>query len=232
VNARRSIGEGEIHDPIARKIAAVSEALTLAEAGAAGAGREPYSDGAIIERSRSEPELFAEVFDRHYAAIHGYVARRLGPSLAEDVASETFLIAFDRRARWNPAHLDARPWLYGIAFNLVSRHRRAEVRRYRALARAGSTDALDGHADGVAARLDVEAFRGRLAAALAEIAESDREVLLLVAWAGLNCEEAAQALGIPPGTARSRLHRARRKTRAAIGDVDIPTGEGDLSWTT
>ena len=68
-------------------------------------------------------------------------------------------------------------------------------------------------------RLDAQALRGRLAAALAEVA-ADRDVLLLVAWAQLSCEEAAQALGIPAGTARSRLHRARRKTRAALGGTD------------
>jgi DNA-directed RNA polymerase specialized sigma24 family protein len=62
--------------------------------------------------------------------IHGYVARRLGASLAEDVASETFLIAFDRRRRYDVAYPSARPWLYEIASNLVARHRRAEVRRY------------------------------------------------------------------------------------------------------
>jgi RNA polymerase sigma factor (sigma-70 family) len=71
-------------------------------------------------------------------------------------------------------------------------------------------------------RLDAQAQRGRLAAALLEIADRDREVLLLVAWAQLTCEEAAQALGIPAGTARSRLHRARRKTRAALTGEDTP----------
>jgi DNA-directed RNA polymerase specialized sigma24 family protein len=105
------------------------------------------SDALLIERSWLEPERFARVFDRYYAEIHGYVARRLGPSRADDVASETFLIAFDRRRRYDVAHPDARPWLYGIASNLVSRHHRAETRRYRALARAGVSDAVDGHAD-------------------------------------------------------------------------------------
>jgi RNA polymerase sigma factor (sigma-70 family) len=71
-------------------------------------------------------------------------------------------------------------------------------------------------------RLDAQAQRGRLAAALLEIADRDREVLLLVAWAQLTCEEAAQALGIPAGTARSRLHRARRKPRAALTGEDTP----------
>lgn len=178
------------------------------------------TDASLIQRSWREPDVFAAVFDRYYVEIHGYVARRLGRSRADDVASETFLIAFDRRRRYDVAHPDARPWLYGIASNLIARHHRAEVRQYRALARAVHGDADDGLGDGVARRVDAAAQRGRLAAALLEIADRDREVLLLVAWAQLTCEEAAHALGIPAGTARSRLHRARRKTRAALSGED------------
>jgi RNA polymerase sigma factor (sigma-70 family) len=146
-----------------------------------GSRRGPGTDAVIVERSWSEPERFAEVFDRYYLEIHGYASRRLGSSLADDVASETFLIAFDRRRRYDLAHPSARPWLYGIASNLISRHHRAEVRRYRALARADVTHAVDGLTERVAARLDAEALRGRLAGALVEIADGDREVLLLVA---------------------------------------------------
>jgi RNA polymerase sigma factor (sigma-70 family) len=174
------------------------------------------ADAVVIERSLREPDRFSEIFDRHYADIHGYASRRLGASLADDVAAETFLIAFDRRRRYDLAEPNARPWLYGIASNLIARHHRAEVRQYRALARAGAAEAVDGDAERVDGRVDAAAQRARLAAALVEIAERDREVLLLVAWAQLSCEEAARALGIPAATARSRLHRARRKTRAAL----------------
>jgi RNA polymerase sigma-70 factor (ECF subfamily) len=178
-------------------------------------------DAAIIQRSLSDPEAFAEVFDRYYADLHGYASRRLDARLADDVAAETFLVAFDRRRRFDPAYPSARPWLYGIASNLISRHRRAEVRQYRALARAGADRGSDdGHADHVAGRVDAQAARGPLAAALADIAPRDRDVLLLVAWAQFSCEEAARALGIPAGTARSRLHRARTKIRAALGGKD------------
>ena len=180
-------------------------------------------DAEDIERSWNEPEAFAAVFDRHAAEIHRYVTRRLGHSAADDVVGETFLAAFRRRKKYDLSRADARPWLYGIASNLIARHRRAELRQYRALARAGG-DALvraaDGHAERVARRVDAAALRGRLAAALAGLADGDRHVLLLVAWAQLSCEEAARALGIPAGTARSRLHRARRTTRAALADVD------------
>jgi RNA polymerase sigma factor (sigma-70 family) len=173
------------------------------------------TDATLVERSWREPERFADVFDRHYDAIHAFAARRLGAALAEDVASETFLVAFDRRRAYDTRHASAAPWLFGIAANLIARHHRVEQRRYRALARVGVDAAVDGIEESVQ-RLDATAQRARLAAALLTLDRRDREVLLLVAWAGLNGEEAAHALGIPAGTARSRLHRARAKTRAAL----------------
>jgi RNA polymerase sigma-70 factor, ECF subfamily len=186
------------------------------------------SDAAIIRQSRREPEHFAAVFDRYYIQIHGYAARRLGQSLADDVAAETFLIAFARRDQYDDSRPDARPWLYGIAANLVARHHRAEERRYRALARARADEISEGYADQVAGRLDAQACRALLAAALAEIAEGDRDVLLLVAWAELTSEEAGHALGIPAGTARSRLHRARKQIRAALGQAGPATTGKDF----
>jgi len=176
-------------------------------------------DAQLIARSVREGEHFAAVFDRYYLDIHRYAARRLDRHLADDVASETFLVAFARRDRYDPAHRDARPWLYGIASNLISRHHRAEQRRYRAMARAGAEDLVEEHVDAAVDRLDAAARRGPLAAALAEIPDRDRDVLLLVAWADLTSEQAGQALGIPAGTARSRLHRARQRLRAAL---DLP----------
>ncbi|MFD0682921.1 RNA polymerase sigma factor [Actinomadura fibrosa] len=183
-------------------------------------------DSGVIQRSRHEPECFAVLFDRYYTAIHGYAARRLGPALADDVAAETFLIAFDRRGSYDAARGDARPWLYGIASNLIARHRRAEVRQYRALARTGADAIAESHADRVAGRLDAQAARGPLAAALSDLPDADRDVLLLVAWGQLGVHEVGEALGIPVGTARSRLHRARRRVRAALGD-SAPTTLGE-----
>jgi RNA polymerase sigma factor (sigma-70 family) len=185
------------------------------------------TDAEIISRMRRDPAAFATVFDRYYSVIHGYVARRLGPDLADDVAAETFLAAFDQWERYDTSQESARPWLFGIASNLVAGHQRAEARRYRAFMRTERVVATGvDHADGVAGRLDAQALRGRLAAALDDIAPSDREVLLLIAWADLSGEETARALGIPAGTVRSRLHRARKRLRAALGGAD-PTAWGE-----
>jgi RNA polymerase sigma factor (sigma-70 family) len=178
-------------------------------------GRDADAD--LLEQAKKEPERFTAVFDRHYRQIYAYAARRLGPDLAEDVASETFLIAFDRRHGYDGARAHVRSWLYGIASNLIARHARAEMRRYKALAKAVGAPEAGDHADAVVGRLDAMAVRGRLADALRRLPEPVRTVLLLVAWAGLNQQEVAAALDIPAGTARSRLHRARQEMRQALG---------------
>ena len=94
------------------------------------------ADDALIRESIREPERFAPLFDRHADAVHRYLARRIGDS-ADDLLAETFLVAFRRRAAYRPDRLDVRPWLFGIATNVLHRHVRQERRRYRALARVG-----------------------------------------------------------------------------------------------
>jgi RNA polymerase sigma factor (sigma-70 family) len=175
------------------------------------------TDADLIRAADRSPECFAALFDRHYPPIHAYAARRLGRDLAEDIASETFLVAFDRRDTYDATRTDARPWLYGIASNLISRHGRAETRRYRAFGRMAAAEPVDAHDDLVAGRIDAGAVRGTLARALQRLPGPERDVLLLVAWAGLGQQEAAAALNIPAGTARSRLHRARQEMRLALG---------------
>jgi DNA-directed RNA polymerase specialized sigma24 family protein len=97
------------------------------------------SDAELISGSLRDPALFAGVFDRHYSAIAGFLRRRVERSLADELAAETFLRAFDGRARYDVTRADARPWLFGIAANLLARHRRVEQRRLRAFARAAGS---------------------------------------------------------------------------------------------
>ncbi|MEU6230360.1 RNA polymerase sigma factor [Streptomyces sp. NPDC047042] len=182
------------------------------------------SDASVVERSWDEPEAFAALFDRHADSVYGYAARRLGAEAAEDVMAETFTTAFQQRFRYDTAQAGARPWLFGIATNLISRHRRAEARRLKALSRL-PPDATGGRAeeavaDRVAARVSAQAVGRELAGALARLPARHRDVLLLVAWADLGYEEVARALGVPVGTVRSRLHRARGKVREALGGSD------------
>ena len=162
---------------------------------------DAHDDAALIERSRHDPEAFAGLYDRHAAALH----------------------------RYDLTVSDARPWLYGIAANLIGKHSRSEVRMLRAYARTGADPVLsEANIDEADGRLASAAVRQDLAAALAALTSGDRDVLLMIAWADLSYTEVATALGIPVGTVRSRLHRARARIRAALGGHD-PTSAREES---
>jgi RNA polymerase sigma factor (sigma-70 family) len=177
-------------------------------------------DAAVIESSRREPERFAVLFDRHAPHIHRYLARRAGRQVADDLVAETFLAAFAKRDRYDLSHADARPWLYGIATNLVGQHRRDQARQYRISQAATAGPEVPGHAERVAADVTAQAMRPLLDAALAALPAGDRDVLLLIAWEQLTYPEVSRALAIPVGTVRSRLNRARRKVRQVLAGTD------------
>lgn len=174
-------------------------------------------DGEMIATSLADPRAFGVVFERHFAAIHAYLRRRLGGQLADELAAETFLVAFDRRAHFDQGRSDCRPWLFGIATNLAHNHRRREVRELRAIA-AVTPDHSPGM-DGVDARVDAERLRGPLAQCLADLPAEEADVLRLLVWAELDQPEIAEALRIPLGTVKSRLSRARARMQSALGLV-------------
>ncbi|MBB5076509.1 RNA polymerase sigma factor [Nonomuraea endophytica] len=169
-------------------------------------------DGAV-----ADPERFATVFDAHYEEIRRYIGRRLDLDIAEDLAAETFLSAFSHRDSFDAAKGGIRPWLYGIATNLIGKHRRAELRRYRALARSGPSTGDDGHEQRVVDRIAAGVTVQKLSAALAGLSRGERDVVLLVAYGELTYDEVAAALGVAYGTVASRLSRARNKLRDALG---------------
>jgi RNA polymerase sigma-70 factor (ECF subfamily) len=180
------------------------------------------TDGELMAWSVAEPEYFAALFDRHADAVHRYLGRRVG-ELADDLLSDTFLIAFRRRADYRAMHVEVRPWLLGIATRVVQGHVRAERRRYRALGRTPvEPPASPEDADDLSDRLAAQAMRGPLATALSGLKARDRDVLLLFAWAQLGYQEIAAVLEVPVGTVRSRLNRARRQTRAALQAAAAP----------
>ena len=146
-------------------------------------GSAVADDAAVIESSWREPERFAVLFDRHAPHIHRYLARRAGREVAEDLVAETFLAAFAKRDRYDLSHRNARPWLYGIATNLVGQHRRDEARQYRIRQAAPAEPEVPGHAERVAADVTAQATRALLDAGLAALPAGDRDVLLLIAWA-------------------------------------------------
>jgi RNA polymerase sigma factor (sigma-70 family) len=192
--------------------------------------RADADDAAVIQLSRHEPEHFTELFRRHAPHIQRYVVRRLGPDEADDIVAETFLLAFRQRDSYDQTRADARPWLYGIATNLIGRHRRAEIRLYRALARTGADPVTEPFTDRVDDRVSAGHASRQLAAALARLSAKLRDTMLLAAWSDLSYEEIAVALGVPVGTVRSRLSRARSRLRQTMGDTD-PSALAEESQT-
>jgi RNA polymerase sigma factor (sigma-70 family) len=185
------------------------------------AGGALVPDGQVITQSIDDPERFAVIFDRHADEIHRYAMRRLGRQAAGDVVSEVFLAAFRNRGRYRADRADARPWLYGIATNVISQQLRAEGRRAHLLAAVPAPQPAEFPADDISDRITAERLRPVLLGVLAGLSPAERELVLLVAWAELSYEQAAQALEIPIGTVRSRLHRVRAKIRRAIDPADV-----------
>ena len=197
-----------------------------------GPADEP-TDAELIARSIDDPRAFMPLVQRHQRVLFGYLARRVGRDHAEDITSETFTRAFAQRHRFDTDRPDARPWLFGIATNLLRNQARSEVRQLRAYRRHGVEDrSFDDHA-GSEARMDALSQSSALAEALAELKPGDRDALLMFAWNDMSYEDIAESLDIPVGTVRSRLNRARRIVQdhlAATGiDPEAVSGGGPIS---
>jgi RNA polymerase sigma factor (sigma-70 family) len=175
-------------------------------------------DRADVRDSLDDPRAFGAIFERHFDDLRRYLVRRAGTALGDELASETFVRAFDGRARFDAERGVVRAWLFGIAANLLRRRARSEERQLRAYARCGADPLVD-LLDGVPARVDARRSGPRLAAALADLSAGEREVVLLYAWAELSYDEIAVALELPVGTVRSRLSRGRARLRHALADT-------------
>jgi len=201
----------------------------------------PRTDAEVIASSITTPATFGELFDRHATTMFRHFVRRVGPDDADSLLGELFRIAFERRSSYDVNRAEARPWLYGIASNLLARHRDREARRLEATARLMNTTIRPGDTfDEVDARLDASELWRDVAAAIGTLPEGERDVLLLYAWESMPYNEIASALEIPVGTVRSRLSRARDRVRELVGpseeqqvtsnlrpDRVLPVDEGD-----
>jgi len=180
---------------------------------------DPRTDAEVIACSCESPAAFGEVFDRHATTMFRYFVRRVGPDDADSLLGELFRIAFEKRAGFDTERSEARPWLYGIAGNLLARHRQREARRLDATARLVNTsiEPCDVFAD-IDARTDASRFWPDVAAGIAALPAAERDTLLLFAWEDMAYDQIATALDVPVGTVRSRLNRARGRLRELIGD--------------
>ena len=197
-----------------------------------GGGDAPeVNDARLVELSLTSPREFASLFERHARSVHRYLVKRVGPQNAEDLLGETFVTAFRSRRNYDLRHLDARPWLFGIATNHSRHFWRSEGRRQsRVHGGIGEASEPD-HSDETTAKAFFAAQEGAVAQALAQLDDSHLDVLLLIAGPGFTYEEVAEALGIPVGTVRSRMSRTRLRLRELLGgswqylDGEPPTEE-------
>lgn len=173
------------------------------------------TDAEIIAASLADPAAFEVIFRRHYQVVRAYLQRRAGLDAGEELAAQTFLVAFDQRRRFRPSYPSARPWLFAVATNLLRHHLRDST-RHRRLTSVDVSFERDAMED-ADERVVAAQLRSVLARALASLSVTDREAFLLQSLGDLSNTEIAEALGVPAGTVRSRLHRARHVLREHLG---------------
>jgi RNA polymerase sigma factor (sigma-70 family) len=172
------------------------------------------TDAALWQRAAAgETDAFGTIFERHARTVYNYCFRRTGDwSQAEELMAIVFLEAWRRRAQVELERDDALPWLLGVATNVIRNLRRSQRRHRAALERLPRERAADFAGD-VHARLDDEREMRAALRALRKLSRDDQDVLALCVWEELSYEQAALALGVPVGTVRSRLSRARARLR-------------------
>jgi RNA polymerase sigma-70 factor (ECF subfamily) len=166
---------------------------------------------------------FEELYLDTETKLFRYLARRVGPTLAEDLMAEAFAIAWQRFADYDPTRAAFSTWVFGIAINLLRRHARTEIYQLALFSRTGTDPAQALDEGAIVDRLTASEFWPKVAAELAEMDEVDRDVLTLYAWAGMSYTAIAETLEIPVGTVRSRMSRARERL---VGRVGMTYAEG------
>jgi RNA polymerase sigma factor (sigma-70 family) len=171
-------------------------------------------------------DRFERCFRDHYAQVLAFSMRRVsGREIAEDVAADSFAVAWRRRDRIPDPAL---PWLYAIAARVIANQYRSARRRHALDRRlAHETGPLAPESDPA----DSLSRRDTFSAAFARLDEPEREVLRLIAWDGLATRDAARVFGCSPGAFRVRLHRARRKLAKQLEAAGHSPGEDRVTAT-
>jgi RNA polymerase sigma factor (sigma-70 family) len=175
---------------------------------------------------------FGELYQRHARPVQAYCLwRTAAQQLAEDVTATAFLETWRRRRRLELTTASAAPLLLGVATNVLRNHWRGQRRHARALERIAGAGSLPSswQEDEVIARLDAVSNVREAGAAIRALPPREREVLALLAWGELSYAETAAALGIPIGTVRSRVSRARSRLGDAFADVALAPTPGEDS---
>jgi RNA polymerase sigma-70 factor (ECF subfamily) len=172
-----------------------------------------------------DPDAFGVLFDQHAHPVYNLGFRLTADwSAAEEVVSLTFLEAWRLRGKIDHGSEPLRPWLLGIAVNVARNLARASRRHQAALSRLPPPSPVPDFAEGLAGRLDDQARLREAGKALGALRRGEREVIALCVWSELDYATAARALGVPVGTVRSRLSRARRKLQQLVPTDREPEG--------
>lgn len=185
--------------------------------------RDEGTDAEIIAASLADPAEFEVIFRRHYQVVRAYLQRRAGLDVGEELATQTFLVAFDQRRRFYASYASARPWLFAVATNLLRHHLRDSTRHRRLTSVDVPRDRND--MEDADERIAAGHLRPALEHALASLSATDRETFLLQTLGDLSNNEIAEALSIPAGTVRSRMHRARNALREQLEALGAIWGE-------
>jgi RNA polymerase sigma factor (sigma-70 family) len=179
--------------------------------GAVGLGRSDFELWSRVQRD--DAEAFGLLFERHEKAIYNFCFRHVGDwAAAEELTSIVFLEAWRRRDKQLASGF-VRAWLFGIATNVIRNRHRSERRHRAALARLPVEYRTPSFTDDADARLDAERAMCAILAGVKRLPRREKDVIALCVWSDLSYDEAATALGVPIGTIRSRLSRARRRLR-------------------
>jgi RNA polymerase sigma-70 factor (ECF subfamily) len=183
---------------------------------------EDLTDAELWRRAVAhDGSAFGDLFNRHASAIYNHCFRRTGDwDLSEDLTSIVFLEAWRKRKHVRLSGTSVLPWLLAVANNCVRNAKRSRRRYGRLLAKLPRAQDTPGFETELSERVDDAVTMRRLLDALGDLRVEDQEVVSLCDWAGLSQEEAASALGVPVGTVKSRLSRARERLRAASADAD------------
>ncbi|HEX6299382.1 MAG TPA: RNA polymerase sigma factor [Acidimicrobiia bacterium] len=189
---------------------------------------DPGIDAEVIEGSLQDPDLFAVIFQRHYRDVHRFVVAAVGASDGPDLAAEVFLRAFASRHRYRSSYPSARPWLWGIASNLIAGHYRSRARQNKAYRRVPPHPESEfDHSRETVNRVAAESDRPLLAEAMKHLRKEEAEVLMLFAIGDCSYAEIASVLGIAEGTVRSRLSRTRSKLRNLFDQIGESTSNDE-----
>ncbi len=184
---------------------------------------DDITDRELWDRSvGGDTESFGTLFERHARTVYNHCFRRTASwADAEELVSTVFVEAWRRRGEVQPIGESMRPWLLGVANNVLRNHRRSQGRYRAALARLPRPGAQPDPADDVAGRLADEQQMRRVLALVEQLPRRDQEVLSLCAWSQLSYKEAALVLDVAVGTVRSRLARARARLADLEGNLPV-----------